>query len=225
MKAAKKWIVAFSVITTLAIITVTYILSSENTALSDKSTIINARHASEDGTQEPLANKYSASADNTKTADSPDFEKRVSPGSPKQKAYFLPSEASFLNGNSISAARTERILMSKDFSKVIDSLRNESSLDSEANDASLAYENYIRKQYTNSATSRMIDFKCGLSLCVGVARETAGDHQYQTWSDALLRTGRPPTFGYTDFPQQITDTEIEHRFVFSIDPNVNSLGL
>lgn len=144
-------------------------------------------------------------------------------GPPLSADYYLPVEATLLSGESISAERAELLLTSSDFSKSLQRFRDEGAGDAQAQRISIIYQDEFEIRYKNS-TSKLVEIRCGLTLCAGAVRDNANSTNYKDVLDAMISSSQPPIYSYTDYSLGITESQVEHRFVFSIDPRIASVS-
>ena len=135
----------------------------------------------------------------------------------------LPFEKNLLDGKSLSVAKIQTLLQSKMFEIQLDKFANESVADSNASELTDTYKDLLSTQFqTHKVQANLVKLTCGIETCVGLIRNGT-DAEYNRWADVFFQDPATPNYGFANISVKQDDGSLEHRFVFSTDPAVNSI--
>ncbi len=160
----------------------------------------------------------SAATENPTAPQSPSAQ--VAVGS---KQIDLPFEKNLIEGNALSVAKIQALLQSKNFEMQLDKFTNEAVADSNASELTAAYKELLSNQFqSNKINAELAKLTCGIETCVGLIRNGTDD-EYNRWADIFFQDPATPNYGFANFSFKRDNGNLEHRFVFSTDPAVNSV--
>lgn len=154
-------------------------------------------------------------------ADAAATSSTASPHRDAASAYLI-GEGDLINDGALSIDRAAPILQSnKEFEKTMRRFGQGAATSSEAQDLIAHYKIAIERELGEKGVLR--DFSCGLSLCLGSIR-TRSPADYAAWSERFSSSAGAPSYSFGDITQKLNDDEFEGRFVFSTDPQANSVS-
>ncbi len=135
----------------------------------------------------------------------------------------LPFEYGLLLGKSMDSKKIQSLLFSKEFDEQIDAFANQSLADPDASELSSIYKKMLEKQMKNNKIKiKLRRLVCGTSICVGTM-ENGNDSEYARWSGVFLDDSATPNYGFVNSTISVGADQFENRFVFSTDPEANSI--
>ena len=144
-------------------------------------------------------------------------------GSVGLKQIELPFEKNLLEGNSLSVAKIQALLQSKNFEVRLDKFMSESVSSADASELTAAYKELLSNQFqTHKIKADLAKLTCGIETCIGLIRNGT-DGEYNRWADIFFQDPATPNYGFANFTVKQDNGDLEHRFVFSTDPAVNSV--
>lgn len=192
----------------------------------------NEGNPSSPATQKSVAQTMSASTSASEATDESASPERTaassSSGSPARSSEptrstspYLEAESALLADGGLSVEKAGTILQSdKGFEQTIRQFDQSAATSPEAQDLTAHYKAAIARSFGGEGSLR--DFSCGLSLCVGSVR-TKSPSDYAAWSERFAKDSGAPTYSFGEMTQKIGEGDYESRFVFSTDPNANSM--
>ncbi|RZZ83506.1 hypothetical protein [Pseudoxanthomonas winnipegensis] len=142
------------------------------------------------------------------------------------KTVNLKFETQLLRNGSISYSQAYALLVSKDFATHMQEIRRQSNGDLDASEMTEVYEKLINDACESQSSIELETLACGLNMCAGSIRTygSNGELLYPLVEATLT----PPEGGrmYSMVETSVTEQEdvSEHRFVFSTNPNSNSIS-
>jgi hypothetical protein len=141
-------------------------------------------------------------------------------------ADALPSERSLLAGSSVSMGAVRRILPGAEFDALMQQLQSEATNDALAAEVARTYADTIRLQISEAGNRvNLANFACGLKVCIGELSPGARDEDVDAWRSSFNDDPRSPHAVFVAVPASAEDGRAAFRFLFSFDPETNSLLL
>lgn len=139
------------------------------------------------------------------------------------KPVDLPFEKNLIEGNSLSVAKIQTLLQSRNFEIQLDKFTNEAVADQNASELTAAYKELLSNQFqSHKIKAELAKLTCGVETCIGLIRNGTDD-EYNRWADIFFQDPATPNYGFANLSFEQDDGDLEHRFVFSTDPAVNSV--
>lgn len=191
---------------------------------------IDDRSPKADGNQQRTTEESSASQRHPDTPDSANPRGRTlsdqgisasSENRTERTSEYLQVESGFMANRGISSQTAEDLLRSsRSTHDAIDRMTIDAASSPDAQDLARHYRSsLIRAMDQNTVLERLA---CGLSICIGIARARSNaDHE--AWVQRLASDQSSPTYSYAEVAEGI-GAGYENRFIFSIDPELNSIS-
>lgn len=138
--------------------------------------------------------------------------------------HYLSFESAILQDSELSFEQAMLALNGKDFDKYMVLITQQSLRLPEAAELSAAYSRSFEEALGKSPALKLRALTCGLSLCAGAIAVSshADDAHLELWQQTLSLSGTTPAYSMIDVKVQ-KNGSIEHRFIFSSDPNINGI--
>lgn len=176
------------------------------------------------GAGKPTQDGNSPPEDQSGATGNPTVQQSASAAAPVGlKPVELPFEKNLIEGNSLSVAKIQTLLQSKSFEIQLDKFTNEAVADDNASELTAAYKDLLSNQLqSHKIKAELAKLTCGIETCIGLIRNGTDD-EYNRWADIFFQDPATPNYGFANFSFRQDDGDLEHRFVFSTDPAVNSV--
>lgn len=142
------------------------------------------------------------------------------------KTLSLRFERQLMRNGSILYSQAYALLVSKNFATHMQEIRRQSNMDLDASEITGIYEKLISDACGSQSTIELEALACGLSVCAGSIKTygSNGELLYPLVEAALTPPGGGRIYSMVETSVTEQGDISEHRFVFSINPNSNSIS-
>jgi hypothetical protein len=114
-------------------------------------------------------------------------------------------------------------MRSPQFNDFVRKMRDEMAADAAARDVGELYIGALRNNLLQTPDLRISEFACGITVCAGTIESSGESPSWSQWTKNFDDDTSAPTYVFAELPVDRDDGVIEHRFVFSTDPDSNAL--
>ena len=162
----------------------------------------------------------SVAAGNTKPAEQP-VDRRLKNGKPELDV--LPVEEQFLWHGQLDQKAVLSIMASDRFDRLSDALDAQARSSSLASDLTRLYADALNEQWQAADPNVHLGrIACGTTLCIGSA-VTANASAWDNWLKRFDADPHTPSYTLIEQPIDRDGGAVEHRFIFSTDPDTNGI--
>lgn len=136
---------------------------------------------------------------------------------------FLPAESQLVANGQLNQNAVQVAMRSPQFDDFVRKMRDEMASDARSRDVGELYIDAIRNNLLQTPELRMNEFACGITICAGSIEASSESPSWSQWTKNFDDDASAPTYVFAELPFDRGDGIIEHRFVFSTDPESNAL--
>ena len=140
-----------------------------------------------------------------------------------QTKRFLPEESQLVANGQLNQTAVQSAMRSPQFDDFVRKMRDEMAADAAARDVGELYIGAIRNNLLQNPELRMNEFACGTTICAGSIEASSDSPSWSQWTKNFDDDASAPTYVFAELPFDRGSGVIEHRFVFSTDPDSNAL--